>query len=150
MVRVIVVIMPTLKYSAGFAPVIAFLAISVALAIMTAIMVRKKRSPFVNRQDYAPHDLWRMFFSEFPLPERDVIAILREVSSATDIPLGKLRPRDRFEVELAPLRGWEFDDGLLLLPECMKRIFGGDVDAYNLQQNATIACLMQTVSQRVL
>ena len=27
-------------------------------------------------------------------------------------PNGKLCPPDRFEVELAPTKGWEFDDGL--------------------------------------
>ena len=37
--------------------------------------------------------------------------ILRHVAEELSIPMDKLLPSDRFDVELKPLRGWEFDSG---------------------------------------
>jgi hypothetical protein len=137
----------TLGLSMGIAPLLAAAVIAVVLCVMTAVMVREKRAKFADRKDYDLHQLWERFFAESGLPKEVAVRVLTEVSLATDIPCSKLQPDDRFAVELAPTPGWEFDDGIWLLPESMHRIFGGDISVYSLETNPTVAELMRTVSR---
>jgi hypothetical protein len=67
---------------------------------------------FQNRANLEPGEFWREFYPEGEVSLQSVEQALRLVSEATEVPPGRLRPEDRFAVELAPERGWEFDDGL--------------------------------------
>lgn len=53
-------------------------------------------------------------------PER-VLEALNDVARAIDVPVTKIRPTDRFDVELAAERGWEFDDGVAVLSDRAER-----------------------------
>jgi hypothetical protein len=123
-----------------------FLAICAVVLALTAAMVKQKRRRFADRKEYQPSNLYRTFFCASQLTEAEVFAVLEQISRATDMQLGKLRPSDRFAVELRPERGWEFDDALGLLPECLQGRFGGDASDYVIERNRTIDDLMRAVS----
>lgn len=72
----------------------------------------QRASRFPARALLDPGELWRDFYRESDVSLESVETALRLVSEATTVPAGKIRPTDRFAVELAPERGWEFDDGL--------------------------------------
>jgi hypothetical protein len=56
-----------------------------------------------------------------------------------------LRPSDRFSNELAPEKGWEFDDGLKLLPLALSKRFGGRPEEYDLIRHGSLGSLFRTV-----
>lgn len=72
----------------------------------------RRADRFSERSAVDPVDLWRARYEESGVSRASVESALRLVSSATGVPVGRIRPEDRFAVELAPERGWEFDDGL--------------------------------------
>jgi len=72
---------------------------------------------------------------------------LSHVADLTGVPVGKLRPTDRFDTGLAPPRGWEFDDGLGLLPDALQETFGVDAENFDLGQNPTIGDLLSAVAR---
>jgi hypothetical protein len=72
----------------------------------------RRADRFPDRPFLEPGALWRKLYRKNEVSLESVEVALRLVSDATTIPAGKLRPTDRFAVELAPERGWEFDDGL--------------------------------------
>ena len=41
---------------------------------------------------------------------KEFIKLWEELSSILDVPPGKLLPSDRFDIELAPTKGYEFND----------------------------------------
>lgn len=84
----------------------------VALFLVQRRVLRVKLSRFAGRATMSPHDLFTTFYEGLGFSEEDVVRILRQVASATEVPIGRLRPQDRFDHELAPVKGWEFDDGL--------------------------------------
>ena len=126
----------------------AFVVICGIVVAATGAMIRAKCKRFSGRKEYNPSDLCRIFFSESLLSRSEVLAVLREVSLATDIPLGKLRPSDRFAVELSPVRGWEFDDGLLLLPLRIQRVFGGNATDYATERTITVGGVIEAVAEQ--
>lgn len=72
----------------------------------------RRAARFSERPLLEPAAIWRDIYHEREVSLHSVETALRLVSEATDVPVGKIRPADRFAVELAPERGWEFDDGL--------------------------------------
>jgi len=116
--------------------------------IETARMLRQKRARFRTRPELPLDELERLF-STRTVTRCDLDRFLTRVERATDIPKGKLRPDDRFAVELAPVRGWEFDDGLNLLPLVLQRDFGGSIEDYDLGSDATVKTLLAAVQRAV-
>jgi hypothetical protein len=57
-------------------------------------------------------ELHAAFYAQSGISKVDLEAAFREVGRLLGVPAGCLRPSDRFDVELAPAKGWEFDDGL--------------------------------------
>jgi hypothetical protein len=94
--------------------IIVVLAITVLFFSQRA-MYREKERAFASRHDIGPDEFYDSFYRESGLPRQGVVELLREVSTETGIPASKLRPQDRFGRELAPVRGWEFDDGIGIL-----------------------------------
>lgn len=72
----------------------------------------KRVSRFRERASLETDQFWRDFYPGREVTLESVVEALRLVSDTTEVQPGKLRPTDRFTVELAPERGWEFDDGL--------------------------------------
>ena len=52
----------------------------------------------------------RTYYEDAGIPKEIISDVLKEVAGVTEIPLTKIRPTDRFDIELAPNRGWVFGD----------------------------------------
>jgi len=119
----------------------------IALVVFaTRRMIAKKRERFAGRPNVSPEELQRQFDTT-GLSPIEFALFLRQITEATDIPQGKLRPSDRFERELAPVRGWEYDDGLNLLPEMLQEKFGGECRDFDLKRNPTLGELLSAVAR---
>ncbi len=92
------------------------------LAILAFAYYRKmakadasRRARFVSREAMSSEE----FLAECGISDREagaqVLDLRHSMSLEFDIPEGKIRPGDRFDVELRPEKGWEFDDGVALL-----------------------------------
>jgi hypothetical protein len=67
---------------------------------------------FRNRPVLSVQEFWEQFYRESGVPLNTISDALQVLETATSVPKGRLRPEDRFAKELAPEKGWEFDDGL--------------------------------------
>lgn len=72
----------------------------------------RRAGRFSERPAVGAAGLWEAFYRENGVYLDSVESALRLISQATTVPEEKLRPGDRFAIELAPERGWECDDGL--------------------------------------
>ncbi len=70
---------------------------------------------FDDREDWPREKLYLQFFAQSNLPKDLVFELWDEIATTLRLPAGKLRPTDRFDRELAPLKGWEFDDDIVEL-----------------------------------
>jgi len=107
-------------------------------------MELKKRRRFSDRRDLSQDEL-RATFETRGLSAIEIDAFLEIVSQVTSIPVGKLRPQDRFDRELAPERGWEFDDGLEVLPDELFARFGGTAADYDFRRYPSLAELLVSI-----
>ena len=73
---------------------------------------QKRRIPFQNRPDMSEEEFVFTYYRNTAIPKETISDVLKVVANATEIPASKIRPSDRFDRELAPVRGWEFDDGI--------------------------------------
>jgi hypothetical protein len=82
-----------------------------------------------RRQLLEEDEFWREFYAGSGLEKDRAQDILNRVSDALEIPLGLLRPGDRFRVELAPLSNtWGTNDtshmSMILLTEGLEKELG--------------------------
>jgi len=96
-----------------FALLFIFALIGLWLGMKWARMRRVFR--FQSRDNLADADWFNCFYANSGLSEKEVMKTLHFVSDALEIPSGLLRPSDRFKIELAPIVGWEYDDGMVEL-----------------------------------
>lgn len=82
---------------------------------------RGSREPFVSRPSMTIADLHAAFYAHSAVSQGDLAAALGEIGRVLGVPVDRLRPSDRFDVELAPEKGWEFDDPLAELTEVVER-----------------------------
>jgi hypothetical protein len=73
---------------------------------------RASRLPFSDRPSMSSDELHRAFYAGSDVSKAQMETGLGEIARALGVPAGRLRPSDRFDAELAPEEGWEFDDGL--------------------------------------
>jgi hypothetical protein len=123
---------------------VVFLIILVLLAGATLAMQRAKLRRLGRRDPLSDLTLMALF-SAAGAPDNMAIRFLDAVARAADIPRGFLRPADRFDAELAPERGWEFDDGIALLPWVLASEFGGTAEEYDLSKTPTVIGLLTLV-----
>jgi hypothetical protein len=92
------------------------MAVSFILGVAVWIFGRKadqgRLRRFDERIDLPIKESWEPFCRDSGVPLSVAEDALRIVENATGVSRGKLRPEDRFAEELAPEKGWEFDDGL--------------------------------------
>jgi len=81
----------------------------------------KRRSPFRDRTEMSAEEIYSAFYADSVIDKDAVLRSLREISDKLQVPAGKLRPSDYFLGELAPNRGWEFDDGLGVLSDLARK-----------------------------
>ncbi|MGH7267051.1 MAG: hypothetical protein ACREMB_19695 [Candidatus Rokuibacteriota bacterium] len=81
-------------------------------------------------------EFYERFYATSGLPKHLVTATLRSLAAALEMPEATLRPGDRFGEELKPVRGWELDDGTVVL----------SAELTDLAERAGIAIDLQNVS----
>jgi len=126
---------------------VVFFTVIVIYSLLDKRMIRNKRKRFLYRQRLDMKQLLSLF-PDSKLTMDEFTDFITYVERATEIPREYLRPEDRFDGNLAPERGWEFDDGLILLPEVLYRRFGGTVEDYDLNISPTLAELACVVKDR--
>jgi hypothetical protein len=80
----------------------------------------RRRARFAHREDLSFDAFYRQYYQDSDLDADSVQRALDQVAGALNVPIGKLRPDDRFAVELAPQKGWELDDGAGLLGQVVR------------------------------
>jgi hypothetical protein len=73
---------------------------------------RKRRVRFQDRPEITEDEFFSMYYKESGIAKEIVSDVLRRIANATEISALKIRPSDRFDRELAPVKGWEYGDGL--------------------------------------
>ena len=86
-----------------------------------------------ERQLLSMDDFCSQFYSGEELPRERILDVLKDLSEALEIPAGKLRPSDRFLIELAPLKNtWgsvdDTDFSLMLLTKRLEKQCGVPID----------------------
>lgn len=85
--------------------------IAACYGLVSCIYPRREwKSRFRNREDIPEREIYSRFFPNSEMTEGIVLVLWNEVSLALDIPPGKLRPDDRFDVELARTKFFPFVD----------------------------------------
>lgn len=74
-----------------------------------------RKARFSARDDISFDDFVGRYYKGEPLDHLRLRQALDEVARVIDVSPGRLRPTDRFDVELAPEKGWELDDGTAML-----------------------------------
>lgn len=76
---------------------------------------RERLKRFENRPELSWEQIYGEFFAGKNLPKALALELWSEVANSLGLPPGKLRPADRFDIELAPPTGWEFDDDFVVV-----------------------------------
>jgi hypothetical protein len=90
------------------------MAIATALAVLYWLGTRRARRGLANRFSDRPTLDFNKFYQSYYAGTQNrerIEELLAHVAQELSIPANKLRPSDRFDVELRPPRGWEFDSG---------------------------------------
>lgn len=74
----------------------------------------ERRQRFHDRADLSIVDFVQACHTSRPIDFERASELLDCVAESLGISRGKLRPTDRIDVELAPVSGWELDDGVTL------------------------------------
>jgi hypothetical protein len=74
---------------------------------------RLRSNRLAGRSDLSLDRLHKEFFEQQNLPKELVFELLKEIADSLRLPPGKLRSTDRFDQELSPPKGWEYDDETL-------------------------------------
>jgi hypothetical protein len=114
-------------------------AVVVAIAAMYWRGIREERRALANRFAERPALDFNAFYQNYYAGKVDramTEELLQHVSQELSIPVAKLRPSDRFDAELRPIRGWEFDSGkgiLLVEMEKLARAKSKDIDVTSIK-----------------
>lgn len=73
------------------------------------------RRATLSREDITPEAIHGEFYAKDGLDRGRVVEILTHVAGEIGVPVTKLRPSDRFDVELAPEKWNEWDSGMGIL-----------------------------------
>lgn len=96
--------------------ILEFLAIGLLLTVLISAGLLGRRADQRRRQRLSSResldDAWTHYMDHEEVSRESVDIVLKSVTKAIGVAPGKLAPTDRFGVELAPDRGWEYDDGL--------------------------------------
>ncbi|NGZ11956.1 MAG: hypothetical protein CV088_21740 [Nitrospira sp. LK70] len=105
----------------------------VAMLYFALVQVPRKRrlGRFLERETLTESQIYHSYFADSHLPASLIEELWNEVADFGEIPRGLLRPTDRFDTELASLRGWEFGgeiSSLNIVAERRARNLGPDFD----------------------
>jgi hypothetical protein len=92
--------------------VFALALVAVFVWLWNFIPHKEKLKRLTNREELTTDEIYSHFFAGKNLPKELVLKLWNEVADSLHLPKGKLRPTDRFDKELAPVKGWEYDDDI--------------------------------------
>ena len=89
--------------------------VGLGVAIVAAVLwgrqtSKRRRRTLQGRPELTIGQIFECYYASTDVGLGVVHEAFREISETLDVPLGKLRPGDRFDVELGPTVGWEYDD----------------------------------------
>jgi hypothetical protein len=87
--------------------------VTVSVWLWNVIPHKEKLKRLRNREEFTSDEIYSRFFADKNLPKGLVLGVWNEVADSLRLPKGKLRPSDRFDKELAPVKGWEYDDDIV-------------------------------------
>lgn len=93
--------------------VIALLLASYIDGVRRSRLIAKRR--FADRRPISFYEFYSSFYGKSGLDRELLREILEHVGNELELPVEMLRPTDRFSVELAPLKGWEWGSGHAIL-----------------------------------
>ncbi len=100
-----------LAWSAKVGAVLLAIVVGVAVALVWEVQASKgRRRALKDRPELTVGEIYESYYADSSVSRDVVIKALEEISEELSVPLGKLRPQDRFDVELGPAPGWEYDD----------------------------------------
>jgi len=90
-----------------------FLSILMAGLFSAWYVRRLRRDRFADREAMVPVEIVSRYYQDAGLNSKTIVRVWVQVAKALSLPPDKLRPTDRFDSELAPLREWnQFDEYL--------------------------------------
>jgi|GEM_PF-543489 len=101
--------------------VLLFIALGVLIWLMEKPELRRKRQRLSGREELDAQSFYDCYYKGSGFPRDLVSSVMTRVAYEVQLPAGLLRPTDRFDRELAPMKGWEFDDGLAMLSISLDR-----------------------------
>ena len=114
---------------------VVFIAITAAWLYRAGRAADAKRAALFSDREELKLAEWEQRFAQGK--NLDLVRLrksLRDLAVTLDIPAGKLRPTDRFDVELAPTKGWEADDAASVLSSLIqKRRLSGQTRALEIR-----------------
>jgi len=104
---------------------VTMIAIGIGLAVSAtaaAIWTRSQRRWLEAKRDVLDFGtIVQRFYSGSDVTTADVEQAYTRIAEATGVPPGELRPDDRFDRELKPRGGWEYDDPFHLFSDELAR-----------------------------
>lgn len=82
----------------------------VAVRVWERQTSKSRRRTLQGRPDLTIDQIFECYYASTDVGLSVVREAFRDISETLDVPAGKLRPSDRFDVELGPTVGWEYDD----------------------------------------
>jgi hypothetical protein len=97
---------------------IGFLVVAaVAAALFESRRLPKKRARFDNRESTQPSDVFRTHYKDHGITEARFLELWSNAAQILKLDATKLRPSDRFDVELGPVKGHLAEDEIVDLQE---------------------------------
>jgi hypothetical protein len=130
---------------------VTMIAVGIALAVAAAAAAiwtraqRRQLDPHRDVLDFAT--IARRFYADSDVTVADVERTYARISEATGVPSGALRPDDRFDRELKPRTGWEYDDALHMFSDELARNAAKAGVPVNLEQVATVDDALQLMKR---
>ena len=106
-------------------PFIPFFILVIVVGGIIATLIEQRRLPekrkrFDHRESISLKKIFANYYANANLDESDFRRIWNEVASILELEPQKLRPEDRFENELSPVKGYFVEDELLDLQEYLR------------------------------
>lgn len=121
---------------------IAMTAVGIALAVAVgtaAVWTRaQKRRVDPQREVLDFDEIVQRFYAGSGVTPADVERAYTRISEATGVPAGALRPTDRFDRELKPRAGWEYDDPIFIFSDQLARDAASAGVAMKLEEVTTV------------
>lgn len=95
---------------------------------------RKNRDALIGgRKEVSLHQIYATDFADCDIPEELFNKLWNELADILEVPAGRLRLTDRFQVELAPSKGYAFNDPINDVMRLVGRAIANSTSATNVE-----------------